>query len=95
MKYNKIFMFLFLGMFLFSLTTVSAAEFDNCGEYDETNQTMVIKNNCVLGLDVPLVTEEIANITLLTPLHNQVPRGYQMVHELRFKNSEVYSNALE
>lgn len=80
--------FSFLLMFVFLISFTSAWEFDNCKKYDEEKQEVIIENSFCLG-------EEIARITLNTPLNNPVGAGYQKVAEFTVNNKEQYEVALK
>lgn len=82
---KRLMLFLFVGMFLISF--VSALEIDNRGTYNENTKTMTITN--VFGFG-----REIAELTLITPVDNIVPIGYQKVAEFKVTSFEDYPNAL-
>ena len=79
---------------LLLINLVASAEWDNCKEVSEDKLKVKIKNNCLLGLDIPFVTNELATITLDTPLNNYVGGGYGKVAQFTVYTKEDYSNAL-
>jgi len=81
---KKIIFFMFVMIFL--VGTISAFEFDNVKVYDEDKREYTITNALGLG-------EDIARVTLETPLNFIVPRGYQKVAEFTVENYDDYVNA--
>ena len=87
-KMKKIFLILFLTVFL--VGTISAFEFDNVRDYDETTKTVTITNAFGLG-------DTIAEVQLNTPLKNYVPHGEdKKVAEFELNTyDKEYLNAFE
>jgi hypothetical protein len=89
---KKILMLLLMGMFLISFA--SAAEWDNCGQYDKSSKTMKIKNNCPLGLE--WFAEDMADITLLTELKTEVPAGDEVLFaEIYVSSKQDFKDAIK
>lgn len=86
---------LFLMMCLMLVTVVSAAEWDNCKEVSDDKKEVKIKDRCLLGIDVPLVTNEIATITLDSDLQVKIDKpGYQSVANFTVNSKKDYKDAL-
>lgn len=88
---KKLFMFLFLGIFMLSLA--SAADWDNCRSYDDNTKTVTISNNCPLGID--WFSTDIADVTLIGEEHRVVGAGYQLVQEWEFETKQDYQDAIK
>ena len=91
MDTNKLLIILMLSIFL-SLS-VSALEWDNCGQYNPETKTMKIKNACPVGID--WFAEDIADVTLVSNLHVEVGAGYQLVQEWGFDSKKGYQEAIK
>lgn len=79
---SKLSIFLLLGIFIFSFTTVSADyEFDNKYTYNEETKTAIIEN--LWGL--PIIGSVLATVTLTSPQDVRVAPGIdQLVGEFNF-----------
>jgi len=80
---KKLFVIMFVVILL--LGSVSAFEFDNVKSYDEETKTITVKNAFGLG-------DDIAKITLNTPLNYRVEPKYTKVAEFYLENYEDYNN---
>ena len=81
-------LFLVFIMSIFLLTLVSAAEWDNVGQYDSETKSMYIKNALGYG-DVEAV------IHLDTPLSFKVARGYQKVAQYTIVSLKDYKDPIK
>ena len=80
-----ILMFIFFSVFFLSI--VSAVEFDDVKNYDETTKTYSLENFFGLG-------KHISDLELKTPQVFTVPRGYQKVAEIEIRNGEFDYNEI-
>ncbi|KKM78655.1 hypothetical protein LCGC14_1357780 [marine sediment metagenome] len=83
---------LFGLIFVMLVASVSAVEWDNIREYDESSKTLTISNSFLkiwpLG--------EVAEITLITPQVNRVIRGKdRLVAEFRINSTEDYERVFK
>lgn len=88
--HHKLFLCLAI-VILMSISSVSAFEFDNIGNYDEQTRTMEIRNS-VLGIPW-FQLGKVADIQLLTPSIYVVNPGAEvLVAKIKINNYEDYNN---
>lgn len=91
-SYKALCCIIFIGvMILFNLVFVVAGDLtavDSIKSYDTKTQTVLLINSANLS-------KNIASIKLDTPLHYEVPLGYQKVAEFQISTYEDYLNAFE
>ena len=94
MDIKRLFMLSLIGIFLltFFSQSVNAFEFDNVKNYNAETKTVDVRNS-ILGIPF-LQLDQVADITLDTPLENYVGLGYQKVAQVTVNNYGQYSNAL-
>lgn len=87
-KRHWVILFLIGFMFVFSITNVSAFQFDNVKSYDEQTKTATIKNLFGLG-------KSYAEITLLSPQEVVVPPTYTNVSMFEIKGFNDYADFIQ
>jgi hypothetical protein len=80
-----------IGMFIFLLGSVNAAEWDNTKSYNSGTQEVLIEN----GFGLPLFGTDIAKVKLLTPTTNYVGAGYGKVAEFEIVLYTDYTEAFK
>jgi len=82
----------FCLVFLLFFGIASAGyDFDNTKDYYPNSKKVIIKN----AYNIPLLSRDIAEIRLNTPLEYRVAPGYNKVAEFTIKANEDYPNALK
>jgi len=89
---KKLLMLFSLVLFSIMLIGSASAFMISVTNYNPVNQKATISNFAPLGLRLPLVTQDIADVQLLTPVNNKVPLGYNMVAEFKVTGYTDYNN---
>ncbi len=90
-SYKPFWSILLIGVMILltSISLISAFDFDNTKDYNETIKTITI-NNCDLWIGICLIEgDTISNIKLNTPINNEVGLGYVKVWE---KEVEMFND---